>query len=342
MRKAHSAAGGLRVLGVLSAIGLLAGCGGGGGNAGNASAFSQLPPSAPGVADVRHAGSQAARTGDRRGSWMAPDAVRTNLLYVSDLNLNVVNVYSYPGGKLKGTLTGFAAPHSECVDKAGNVFIANGGVKQLLEYAHGGKSPIHTFTVPGFTHGCSVDPTTGNLAVLHDPPSDGPGGISIFKHAKGKPTEYTTPNVFRVYFIGYDNKGNLFVDGTDMHVAFEFAELPAGSTTANAVTLNQSIVLPGAIQWDGKHLAVGDQVSIFGPSTVYEFSIQGTTGTETGATPMTDSCDVLQFWIQGKRMIAANDCSSNVMYFGYPGGGSSIKTISDSLSEPVGVTVSLK
>lgn len=312
-------------LGITAAIGLLTGCGSGG--------SSLLPASS----DRLSVGAAALTT-----SWMAPDAKSMDLLYVSDLNNGDVNVYSYPRGRLEGTLTGFSAPHYECVDKAGNVFIANGGKKQLVEYAHGGTSPIKIYREPGFTHGCAIDPTTGNLAVLHDPPTSGPGGFSIYTHAKGKPAEYTTPNVFRVYFIGYDNQGNLFVDGTDMHVAFEFAELPAGSKTANAVTLNQSIVLPGAIQWDGQYLAVGDQVSISGPSKIYEFSISGSSGTLAGTTSLTNSCDVLQFWIDQKRVVASNVCSPNVMYFNYPGGGSATKMIGKSLSEPVGVTISHK
>ncbi|HEY5426955.1 MAG TPA: hypothetical protein VIJ77_10420 [Candidatus Tumulicola sp.] len=322
MRIAKSAT---RAFGVLLAIGLLAGCGGGSGS--GTSPVSQLAPM-PALANA--------------GSWMAPGAKNMNLLYVADLDRNAVVVYSYPDGRPMGTLTGFAAPLSECVDKAGDVFVADGRANSVLEYAHGGTAPIATFNVPGFPHGCAVDPITGNLAILHDPLSSGPGAISIFKHAKGTPKEYTTPNVFRVYFLGYDNKGNLFVDGTDMHVGFEFAELPAGSKTAKAITLDQAIVLPGAIAWDGKHLAVGDQVSIFGPSTIYEFSINGDTGTETGATPLANSCDVLQFWLANKNVIVANDCSHNVMYFNYPKGGQSIKGINELLLEPVGVTISSK
>jgi hypothetical protein len=279
---------------------------------------------------------------DGHRSWMASDAKSQDLLYVADLTTNHVNVYAYPGGSLKGVLKGFSAVHSECVDASGNVFIANGGANELLEYAHGGAAPIKTYPEPGFTHGCAIDPTTGDLAVLHDPPSSGPGGISIYHKAQGKPKEYTTPNVFRAYFIGYDGKGNLFVDGTDMHVTFELAELPAKSKAFEAATLNQSIVLPGAIQWDGKHLAVGDQVSIYGPSTIYEFSISGTKGTLVGTTPLADSCDVLQFWIQGQNVIAGNDCAPHVLYFTYPGGGTSTKTIARKLVQPVGVTVSLK
>jgi hypothetical protein len=313
-------------IGILAAIALLGGC--------SSNAGSALPQSGP--------AQRSAEANARAGSWMSPDAKNIGLLYVADLNDNDVKVYSYPGGRLKGTLTGFSVPHSECVDQAGNVFVANGGKNQLVEYAHGGTSPIKIYHEPGFTHGCAVDPTTGNLAVLHDPPSSGPGGISIYAHAKGKPAEYTTPNVFRVYFLGYDDKGNLFVDGTDFHVAFELAELPARGKTAEAITLNQSIVLPGAIAWDGQHLAVGDQVSISGPSKIYEFSMSGSMGTLSGTTDLRNSCDVLQFWIQGKRVIAANDCRPAVMYFDYPSGGLSTKTISNSLSQPVGVTVSLK
>src|SRR5579871_5051767 len=318
MRNALPAASALTVF---FAFGLLAGCAGAGG-----APFAGLSP----------AGERTAFA----PSWMAADAKRRDLLYVSDLYDDDVNVYSYPQGKLEGVLTGFQAVHYECVDKAGNVFIANGRAKTLLEYAHGGTQPIKTYTEPGFTHGCAIDPTTGDLAVLHDPPSSGYGGFSIYKHAKGKPTEYVTPNVFRVYFIGYDAKGNLFIDGTAYHLTFEMAELPAGSQTPQAITLNQQIVLPGAIAWDGKYLAVGDQVSIYGPSKIYQFSINGGVGTLQGTTSLSSSCDVLQFWLQGTRVITSDVCAPDVLYFKYPAGGSSTKTIGDSLHEPVGVTVS--
>jgi hypothetical protein len=319
--------------GILVAGGALAGCGGAG----------STPSAAGQPAPVMGAATTGTRA-DHRGSWMAADAKTTDLLYISDLNTNEVYVYSYPGATLKGTLTGFSVPHSECVDKSGNVFISNGGVSEVLEYSHGGTTPIHTFNVPNtFPEGCAVNPVTGDLAVSGDPLGSGPGTVTIFRHAKGTPKTYSTPNVFRVYFIGYDAKGNLFVDGTDMHVAFEFAELPASGKPAKAITLGQSFSLPGAIVWDGAHLAVGDQVSINGPSRINEFTIKGSTGTFVGTTPMSDSCDVLQFTIFGKRVIAANDCTPNVMYFPYPQGGQSTKTIGGGgMSQPVGVAVSVK
>jgi hypothetical protein len=314
----------LSTLVLASAIGLLAGCGNGN-------------PGLPGTQAAPNAQAHV----DVSGSWMAPDAKAQALLYVADLYTDHVDVYSYPHGRLEGVLKGFDAVHFECMDAAGNVFIADGSADKLLKYAHGGVVPIKTYQEPGYVHGCAIDPITGDLAVLHDQPSYGPGGISIYHHARGTPKEYTTPNVFRVYFIGYDGSGDLFVNGTDMHVGYEMAEMPAGSQTFEPVTLNQTIILPGAIQWDGKHLAVGDQVSIYGPSKIYEFSMSGSTGTLVGTTALADSCDVLQFWIAGRRVIASNVCAPHVQYFSYPSGGTSTKTIKRRLREPVGVTVSL-
>jgi hypothetical protein len=289
------------------------------------------------------AGLERDSAADAGPSWMSPDAKSIDLLYVVDLDAGAVDVYSYPSGKRKGRLKGFSAPHGACVDKSGDVFLTDGNKSEILEYAHGGTTPIQTLQDPNnFPHACSIDPVTGNLAVANSPLGSGGGSVSIYKKATGKGTPITVGNVFQVYFDGYDASGNLFVDGTDMHVAFEFAELPAGASTFTPITLNESINLPGQVQWDGTYLAVGDQVSLDGPSKIDEFTISGTTGTLEGTTQLSDSCDVLGFWIQGSTVIAPNDCAPNVKYFAYPAGGESTETISKKLHEPVGATVSLK
>lgn len=103
------------------------------------------------------------------GSWMAPDAGKKSLLYVSDYQNDAVYVFSFPAGELTGTLSGFAGPFGECTDTAGNVFIANARPPEVLEYAHGGTSPIATIKDPGqYPYACSVNPTTGNLAVTNE------------------------------------------------------------------------------------------------------------------------------------------------------------------------------
>jgi hypothetical protein len=105
----------------------------------------------------------------RRPSWMAPDATRKNLLYISDVGTNDVYVYESLSLKLAGTLTGFSEPQGECSDAAGNVWITNTNMSQIIEYAHGGTTPIATLSDPyEFPVGCAVDPRSGNLAV-HEP-----------------------------------------------------------------------------------------------------------------------------------------------------------------------------
>ena len=85
---------------------------------------------------------------DHGRSWMAPQAKRDSLLYITDVGTNAVYAYSYPKGTLLGTLTGFDAPFGECVDNKGDVFIANIEASNILEYAHGGTSPIATLSDP--------------------------------------------------------------------------------------------------------------------------------------------------------------------------------------------------
>jgi DNA-binding beta-propeller fold protein YncE len=88
-------------------------------------------------------------------------------------------------------------PFGECVDKTGDVFVAefggNAGTAAILEYAHGGTSPIATLSDPGYhPESCSIDPTTGNLAVTND---DGP--LGIYTGAKGDPAYYADPKASR-------------------------------------------------------------------------------------------------------------------------------------------------
>ena len=129
-------------------------------------------------------------------SWMAADARKNDLLYVSNSTTNHVYVYTYPQGKPVGTLTGFDQPAGLCVDNAGDVFVTNLFASTVVEYAHGGATPIATLQDPGYApHGCSIDPITGNLAVtnycsLQGSRYSGEGGIAIYQDARGTPKIY--------------------------------------------------------------------------------------------------------------------------------------------------------
>lgn len=275
---------------------------------------------------------------DHRQSWIAPDAKRQNLLYVSDAATFYVDFYSYPKGVLKGQITDLnGEPHGLCVDKAGDVFVPVGGGQDILEYAHGGTSPIKTLSDPGYyPWGCSVDPTTGNLAVTNKRKQYSYGGnVLVYKNASGTPRTYTDPELPGPWFAGYDDKGNLFVDGQNVGGQFGFAELPRGKNKFTNITLNQSISVPGGVQWDGTHVAVVDQQA--SPSVIYQFIISGSNGTEVGSTTLNNSVNLFQFWIQGGRVISPQ--GTTVEIYDYPAGGQRIQTIYN-LGDAVGATVS--
>jgi hypothetical protein len=304
-------------------VALLAACGGPGSRSG-AGAVPQRP------ATATH--SESGR------SWMASDAKRGNLLYVSDTQTSDVYVFSYPNGKLKGTLTGLADPAGECVDKSGDVFVTNTGDSNIVEYAHGGTSPIATLKDGGyFPVGCSVDPITGNLAVTNfSTTSSTQGDVVIYKGATGRPRgHYVDPDINGMLLCGYDDAGNLFVDGLDTASASKFAELPSGSTSLITIALNQSIGSPGGVQWDGKHLAIGDQTT----NAIYRFRMSGNTGTLVGSTPLKGATQVFQFWIAGSNVIGPDAGAADIGIWSYPAGGSPVKTI-PGVYVPLGATLS--
>jgi hypothetical protein len=330
------------VVAVLALGGILAGCSGAG--------STPQPAVAP-----QTAMNSAHRAGT---SWILPAAKNEDLLYISDLDAQGVFIYTYGHGyQLVGELTGFFNPEGLCVDKAGDVYVTNDtseGVHQITEYPHGGTSQIRTLNDPdGRVNGCSVDPKSGDLAVANEwGPTDQIGNVTVYPHATGSPVSYSNPNIYYYYFCGYDNKGNLFVDGETQGSVFGLGELAKGGHSLNFISVNETIYLPGGVQWDGKYLAVGDQVAVKQnfTSTVYDFAIKGSTGTAVNTMVLTGSKQVSQFWIPlvdsshkhrvGTRLVGPNEYGSDTLIWDYPSGGNPILTIGGE-NYPIGATVSL-
>ncbi|MGC1379512.1 MAG: hypothetical protein WA814_00660 [Candidatus Baltobacteraceae bacterium] len=287
---------------------------------------------------------------------MAPGAKTNDLLYISNYDADTVAVYSYPQDKLVGTLTGFHEPDGICADKQGDVWIVNNEESQssedVVEYKHGGEKPIATVYDPGeIPVSCSVDPMTGNLAVTNiSTYSSGPGSVAIYAHAKGSAVLYPVTKMLEVYFCGFDDKGNLFVDGVGSH-GFLFAELPKGQKTFTSITLKGgTIIYPGDVQWDGKHVAVGDQeYQLVGSPREYDSAIYQTTGAGgkiVGTTVLAGSHDVVGFWIAGNVVIGGDrspygySVPDDVEFYKYPAGGKPTKTLNKGFDQPFGVAIS--
>lgn len=264
-------------------------------------------------------------------SWFRSDAKSTALLYETNGNDGTVHAYSYPSGTLEGELTGFKEPYGACTDKMGNVWIVDDEASSITQYAHGASKPTRTLSDSGeYPAGCSVDPATGNLAVMnYETTARGQGGISIYRKAKGSPKSYSDPSISRGWFCSYDNRGNLIVDGyRSGSSGFQLAELPHGAATLTNISVNQTITVPGGVQWNGPNVAVADENGP-GNGVIYQFSISGSSGTKVSTTTLDSSQNVHQFWIDpaGNRVVVPSASLGTVGYWDFPTGGYPTKTI---------------
>ncbi len=257
-----------------------------------------------------------------------------NLLYVSDIGTNAVDILSYPAGKLIGSLHDFGAVAGLCSDKAGDVFVVDeAGPVQM--FAHGGSSPIRKLTTTGAPYGCAVDPTTGNLA-LTNLSSYGYGAIAVYAKAKGTPKEYYDKSVIdSTFFCGYDDSGNLFASAWDRSGDPILVTLRKKAGSLGFFKIYEDDPDPSGVQWDGKYVALGAK----GEGKIYR--INGSTGATEGTIALKNGTNIEQFWIQGTTLIGPNwSVNGTVPYWRYPAGGTPTKTLS-TFTEPFGATVSL-
>jgi hypothetical protein len=279
---------------------------------------------------------------------MAPNTTSQDLLYVTGA-CGGICVFSYPGGTLVGELSDSNDPLRECVDKSGDVFVIDfggeGGSAGIVEYAHGGTSPIATLSDPGYYPGaCSIDPTTGNLAVTSAPVNGNTGIVAIYTDAQGDATDYVDPKIYFMGSCAYDDKGDLFVDGQYDHKGtFALDEVPKGSTNFETVKLQQKPSSPLDLQWAGKYIALAASNTV-----IDHVIVKDSKGTVVGTTllngPVSDTD--AQFWIQGGTIIEpyyTGTGPEEVGFWKYPTGGRVRKNIGGTQfddGEPVGTVVS--
>ena len=73
--------------------------------------------------------------------------------------------------------------------------------------------------------GCGVDPTTGDLAVASINLDSLASWVEVYQGATGDPKDYYDNEIINYTFVSYDDKGNLFVDGSGPGYV-EFASCP--------------------------------------------------------------------------------------------------------------------
>jgi hypothetical protein len=265
-------------------------------------------------------------------SYMFPEAKSSDLLYVSEKQPEDVQVFTYPRGKLVGTLTGFSALNFLCSDKSGNVWIPDAGSNTIVEYAHGGTQPIATLHIQSSVgaEACSVDPSTGDLAIAGNSDS-----FAVYKHAEGKPRIHRV--TFGVYGVAYDNHANLFVDGREYGNPFVLGELPAGKRHFRTLLVDPHLDYFDQVQWDGQYV----DVSVY--EFIYRYSIVGKKAAFAGSIILGVPKYIGGFWIHGPKVVATDWFGygpyPTAEIFKFPAGGNPAKTISG--TGGWGVTVSV-
>jgi hypothetical protein len=281
-------------------------------------------------------------------SWMDPKASGQDLVYVSSIASGSVYVYTYPQGRLAGTLSGFIQPLGECVDSAGDVFItasANLSFSSgtIYEYAHGGTSPIAVLSDPSLANGCAVEAKSGNLAV------SGPD-VAIYEHAAGQPKIYSKPGS-GFYYCSYDEQGKLYLSapsnkygGQSQLVRLDLRSARFESINLNASLYSTSDLWP-SVQWDSGHITISSSSKEGdGPLSVYRLRITGNSAEVLGTTSLASKKNRYsgQLWIQGSSVLGAayDKGRGDVAFWAYPKGGDPSRKIANVSGSLWGVAVS--
>ena len=286
------------------------------------------------------------------------ESKRPSLLYISNWGTGDVTVYTYLNGSgllLVGTLTGFSLPAGMCTDNMGNVWIVDANTRRLYEYAHGGTKPIETIQPhSGYPYSCSVDPTTGNLAVASSHPNGKYQAYSVVDvYPKGSKTgkPYSTPHGFKVVdFVAYDGASNLYADATpcfrdncyyDKNGPPGLYELSNGGTQFGRLTLRgATLYQPAAINWVSPTLLLGDRnFQNTGTSGAYKVFVSGAKATVVGTLQFNGTGQTYGFSRRAGRVVVP-DFTGNIVRIYNLADGSVFSTLTTEISSPFSAVVS--
>jgi hypothetical protein len=258
------------------------------------------------------------------------------LAFVSDAVDDTVDVLTYPAGKETGQVTGLSKPQGMCAQDGKTAWVTDTGLSILVEYDAAGHA-IATLNDAGqYPIGCST--FKGNIAVSNIGSATGGAGSVTIYASGGTSKNYPVSNMSRVYFIGYDRKGDLYASGSNASGIAQLAWLKYPPSMFEPVTLRGATInFPGTVQFARGKMVIGDQSGSAGHSVLYQTSGAGTaTLTVTGTTQLNSALDAVQCWITAKAGVVVPDArSANVQYYPYPAGGSPSKIISG-FGQPIG------
>jgi hypothetical protein len=268
---------------------------------------------------------------------------QTTLIFVSDSENNVVNIYNKVGGALVGQLAGFNEPQGIAVDNQGNLYVANTSGNNILVYAPPYTALTATYDDLGqFPAGVSAFGNGKFVAVTNILGAGfGPGSITVFKSGVAVAT-ITDPSIAEAFFCGFDLDGNLYFDYFDASFTAQIGEIAAATrkgTTFTPLTSGVALEFPGGVEVGKKNIAVDDQDA----KVIYTFAppVGSSLGSPIFTTPLSGSGDAVTFYFGPtfKDVWVADAENADAADYLYPAGGSPTSTIAIPSSEPIGVAV---
>ncbi len=133
------------------------------------------------------------------------------------------------------------------------------------------------------------------------------------------------------------------MDGKHNDGSFALAELPKGGTALREITVLGTVEPGFALQWDGRHIAIGGTQAPNG-FILDRIRVSGSIAKIAGTTTLTaapNTSTPFQFWIQGDAIVQPENENAEIGFWTYPLGGEQSKGIQLKGSSLVGVTVSI-
>ena len=266
----------------------------------------------------------AARTSALRSS-AAAGRHSPDLLYVANRKDRSIDLYDLASGKLHGRLSNVPAS-GMCANANGAVFVTNGS--DVMQYARGGTHPISVVhdALGAQLQACAADAESGDLAV-----ANAAGRVIVFAGAKGN--AHTLADDRRYSEVAYDGSGDLFVARTRA-----IRVLPKGAIQLRDVVWSATRPARiGAMQWDGRYLAIETTTGKANVATLSRYAVDGTHLSFVDSMTLENAALPLHFAVYGEKLVAP--AIDGVAFYGYPQGGRAVNAVRD-LLQPQLVTVS--
>jgi hypothetical protein len=266
--------------------------------------------------------TQALSLGSQAATPAKPGPNHSSLLYVSSATSYYVPMYNFKNGVV-GSVYGvipIAAAGGMCTNKAGNVWITslNGTV---VEFAHGSTTPIRVIeSDPGVPYACAVDPSSGNVAVSYDRPNTTGGTLgSVQIFGKGNRNK-TFGGFAHAWFLAYDNKGNLFMDGSPCGsggcssggppAIFELAK--RGQSFQQLSLQGATLSQPTGIVWVNPTLLLADSENGSQEPVAYKVLVRASNATVVGTLPFSSAVAVGGLTVRAGSIVVP-DTQGNVL-----------------------------